>query len=58
MWGSWCIYLWVKFGCLCVRKMLGSDKYRFEFIDEILFIYFLWIFFLLYTVEDDYKAKL
>ena len=46
----------MKFGCLCVRKALGSDKYRFEFIDEILFIFF--EFFLLFTVEDDYKAKL
>ena len=50
----------MKFGSLCVRKTLGSDKYRFEFIDEILFIYlFIFLdFFLLFTVEDDYKAKL
>ena len=29
----------MKFGSLCVRKTLGSDKYRFEFIYEILSIY-------------------
>ena len=44
------------FAFLCVRKTLGSDRYRFEFIDEILFIFF--DFFLLFTVEDYYKAKL
>ena len=59
MWSSLCIYLWVKFGSLCVRKTLGSDKYSFEFIDEILFIYLFSLkFFLLFTVEDDYKANL
>ena len=49
----------MKFGSLCVRKTLGSDKYRFEFFYEILFIYLFSLnFFLLFIIEDDYKAKL
>ena len=33
-------YLWVKFSSVCMRKTLSSDEYRFEFIHEILFIFF------------------